>query len=155
MRIGVGTPPSKTSDAANMSKTASGEAGGLASTGNGESDDGQPASRGTGTDDTTPTSGGTPSTDGANAGATGFGGVPNRLPEDIAAESRKAERDAAREQRRQAKQGSAAATAGIEGASGAAPAKQTKSLIDRVNDVNEHFAREKASVHVSVNPHHN
>ncbi len=152
---GVGTPPSKTSDAANMSKTASGEAGGLASTGNGESDDGQPASRGTGTDDTTPTSGGTPSTDGANAGATGFGGVPNRLPEDIAAESRKAERDAAREQRRQAKQGSAAATAGIEGASGAAPAKQTKSLIDRVNDVNEHFAREKASVHVSVNPHHN
>ncbi len=158
---GVGTPPSKTPDAASMSRTASGAAGDTASAGmgGGGSVEGEPSSGETSADDATATSGNEPGADGANTGATGFEGVPNRLPEDVAAESRRAERNAAREERRQARTGGSGSHAAIEESAGAAPtkdasARQQRGFRDRLSELNDHVANEKASVHVSINTHH-
>ena len=79
------------------------------------------------------------------------GGTPNQLPEVAAAESRKAERDAAREQRRQEKAGGSAATAGI-GGTGSEPNR--RSFREHMGSLNHHVSQEKATVSASINMHH-
>ena len=89
-----------------------------------------------------------------NAGMAALGGgTPNQLPEVAAAEERKTERDAAREQRRQERTGGSAATAGI-GGTGTAPSRTGKSFGEHLGTLNQHVAQEKAAVHVSISAHH-
>lgn len=152
---GVGTPPSRTSDAPGMSRTASSDAGGTASSGmgGGDAEGGQTASGATSANDSTATGSSASSTPGGNTTSAAFEGVPNRLPEDVAAESRKAERDAAREQRRQARAGGSAENAAI-GGTGTAPIASGKKFGDHLSNLGHHVSQERATVSASINLHH-
>lgn len=90
----------------------------------------------------------------AYPGAAPGSGTPNQLPELEAANSRKAERDAARELRRQDKATGSGATAGIGGvASEATGSGRSRGLLDQMSEANRHIAQETAVVSVSLNAH--
>jgi type IV secretion system protein TrbL len=81
------------------------------------------------------------------------GGVPNRLPEDVAAESRKAERDAARAERRAAASGSGE-TASIGGAPKPPVREALQTLGRHAGELNRQLSNDKSTTHISIDHRH-
>ena len=142
---GVGDAPRK-SGSPSLSKTANAESGGAdAASGTASAD----------SDDDADSAGSTnaPTRSESEAPAPFSGGVPNRLPEDVAAESLKAERDAARAERRAAASGSGE-TAGIGGAPKHPVREALQTLGRHAGELNRQLSNDKSTTHISIDHRH-
>ena len=81
-------------------------------------------------------------------------GVPNRLPEDVMADARKAERDAARAERRAAASGGSGETASIGGAPKPPVREALQALGRHAGELNRQLANDKSTTHISIDHRH-